>query len=412
MNSYLKLTTVLLLGVILFAMVSPSQPTQAQTGDPEQDLTTQLYVEINRYFIEAEELPLGRSEVLDAVAQVIADELGETGTYRSVPPVLADEEGYPRWSDNSQRILSAPYQFIGIQNPFEVATIWQEAIIESANTGNFREMGIATSSYVAVRGGTVQNVYVVVMGAQPNVIPAVINAGEPKVYDRNVELYIRNELSLAYFTDDNTIQQADTVRIANSEDELASAPELKWEEVSFAYPWELTDGFGEKSVWVEWTDDKGFSITYEAIVEYADANAIPEPIPSVAEIPITLVLSYEGNTFTLQIETERDDVRIQEIYFTWLDGLRAYEIENADNLIDVDLEEFSPNDCIQIRTRSEQIEPVDGCDNIFLDANEFINVSQVFWNPEEFDTFVVYDGPRELGICETSAGVCEIQLRP
>ncbi|NJK83824.1 MAG: hypothetical protein HC912_08445, partial [Saprospiraceae bacterium] len=56
MNSYLKLTTVLLLGVILFAMVSPSQPTQAQTGDPEQDLATQLYVEINRYFIEAEEL--------------------------------------------------------------------------------------------------------------------------------------------------------------------------------------------------------------------------------------------------------------------------------------------------------------------------------------------------------------------
>lgn len=410
-----KLSRILLILFVVTVMIGTSAKISRAQDDGNGDTLTryaeELYVNINQGLIALEERPLQRNETLDAVAQVIADELEATGSYTSVPPVLADDLGYPRWPDNGQRVISLPYNGIGIQTPAEAADYWAEAIAETLADSKFREIGIGVSNYVAQAGGTVQTAYAIVLGAQPNVIPVVVNDGAAKVYSQEVELYVHNELTLSYETDATTLQRANEVRFANSEAELEQAAWQLWDDVNYAVPWQLTEGLGAKEVWIELRDAKGVTVKSVANVEIADPSTSPDAATLPAPSPITLVMTYGGDTFTLQIESDRPAVKLQEVYFTWFDNTRAYELENADNLADVNLAEFPTSDCIQIRVRSQQSTiAIPGCATIYLEANEFTEATQVFWGTE-FETFTVLDGPRDLGFCESDAGRCEIRLR-
>lgn len=410
-----KLSRILLILFVITVMIGTSAKISRAQDDGNADTLTryaeELYVNINQGLIALEERPLQRNETLDAIAQVIADELEATGSYTSVPPVLADDLGYPRWPDNGQRVISLPYNGIGIQTPAEAADYWVEAIAETLADSKFREIGIGVANYVAQAGGTVQTAYAIVLGAQPNVIPVVVNDGAAKVYSQEVELYVHNELTLSYETDATVLQRANEVRFANSEAELEQATWQLWDDLNSAVPWQLTDGFGAKEVWVELRDTKGVTVKSVANVEFADPATSPDAATLPAPSPITLVMTYGGDTFTLQVESDRPTVKLQEVYFTWFDDTRAYELENADNLADVNLAEFPTSDCIQIRVRSQQSTiAIPGCATIYLEANEFTEATQVFWGTE-FETFTVLDGPRDLGFCESDAGRCEIRLR-
>ncbi len=266
-RSFKVLSLLLLLGSLM--ALSVTSPVVAQ-DDEEGPTAEDVYVAINQLLIEQEARPLGRSELLDEIAQEIADELSNTGTFVTIPTRAADEVGYPRWPDNGQRVINQAINYIGLGTPEEFAAIWEEELPDILLTTFYREIGIGVSEYQAVRGGTVQNVYVIVLGAQPNVLPVVINDGAEVVYERDVELYIHNELSLAYETDSDVMQQAFIIRIADSEEDLDDAPELDWLDNNFAVPWQLTSGFGPKTIWVEFEDEKGFTVRSMVEVEYAN----------------------------------------------------------------------------------------------------------------------------------------------
>ncbi|MCI0711684.1 MAG: hypothetical protein L0154_16125 [Chloroflexi bacterium] len=392
------ITAILLLTVII--------PVHAQDGPDDPD---EFYVLLNQGLISEGQHPLARSEILNEIAQTIANEVVDNGASTSFPRELARALDYPLWPDNSQRVISTPYVRIGILSPQEVANLWDGPISANVALDGFREVGIATTSYVPVRGGNPQDVYVVVLGAQPNVIPLIINDGADVVTEQDVELYIHNEESLDYETDEDVVQRIVTVKIANSEAELADAEPLLWEDTNFGVPWELTDEFGEKSVWVELEDRKGAAVRYEATVEYAD----PETLDSgddTAEVTPALIMTYGGNSFTLQVQSPDAAVNIQDILFSWLNDTRTYELANAGSLAEVDLEAFEVGDCIQITLGTETAQSgIAGCNNIFVDNSTFTELARVFWNPE-FIEFKVFDGDTELGICSTREQRCQIEL--
>ncbi len=267
--------------IVVFAILGsvgiPSFSSRIWAQDDESETPTaeDVYIAVNQMLIAQEVRPLGRNELLDEIAQQIADELSETGTFITVPRVAADEVGYPRWPDNSQRVINQAINYIGLGTPEEFAAIWEEELPDILQLTYYREIGVGVSTYQAVRGGNIQNVYVLVLGAQPNVLPVIINDGSKTVYERDVELYIHNELSLAYETEPDVIQQAVTIRIANSEEELEDAPALDWQKNNFAVAWQLTEEYGPKTVWVEFEDEKGFTVRSVAEVEYADPSTAP-----------------------------------------------------------------------------------------------------------------------------------------
>lgn len=409
MKPQLILPIILLILMVVF--VPSTRPTAAQNGEAVYT-ADDVYVAVNQSIIDAEGRPLGRNAVLDAIAQSIADELSTTGTYEGLPRVIADELGYSRWPDGGQRVITEAINYIGIQSPDEFAAERQEDVINTLQNTFYREMGVAVGSYRAVASGTVQNVYVIVMGAQPNVLPIVINDGAETVYSQEVELYLHNEFSLAYETEANIIQRVTQVRIANSEAELDSAQPIQWDGNDYALAWQLTDDYGSKEVWVEFEDEKGVRVRSTASVEYADpATAPTEPTPTVIET--TLNMTFGGETFTLAVDSNASAVRLQEVYFQWeLQGFdRAYEIENPDGLQSVDLESFNSANCLQIRwVGAQTVLNVPGCENIFLEANRFTEIEDVFWAPA-VKTFEVWDGPRLLGTCTIADGTCAVTLQ-
>lgn len=397
---------------LIGTLLAPLYLTGVMAQDSDSPtLADELYLEINRGLIEEDAKPLARNEILDSVAETIAAELGASGQYQSVPPSLAASAGYPAWPDNSRRVLSEPLNLIGIQSPNAVAGFWTASIAGILANDQYREIGVATSAYVAVSGGTEQNVYVVVLAAQPNIIPVIINDGADTVYSQEVELYLHSELAVGYQTDEETIQRVTSVRIANSEDDLADADTLDWQANNQAVPWTLTDGFGEKSVWVEFEDSKGTTVRSEAVVEYADEAMKPTSTPDPADTPVMLNMTYGSDTFTLQISSEASSIDIQNLFFTWLDDLRTYQLSNADRLDNVNLTRFSTNQCIQVRVRGTgPAVDVPDCAAIYLEGNEFSDLGMAFWNPE-FGSFKVYNGSNELGTCSNGSTRCELELR-
>lgn len=402
---YLLLSAVFI--ALLFGSIIPASAQDEATSYSPDD----VYVAFNQSIIAADGRPLGRSEILDSIAQQIADELSTTGSYSSVPRVLADEYGYERWPDNGQRVINEAVNYIGADSPEDVALARQSDLIDILQNTFYREMGVGVSTYQAVEGGTIQNVYVVVMGARPNVLPVVINDGNSIATSRDVLLYIHNELSLAYETDAEIIQQAERIRIANDEDGLSNAQPIQWENNNFALPWELTPDYGEKTVWVEFEDEKGVRVRSSATVDYVDPNSL-EDASEDTDDSVTLFLTYAGDTLTLQIESERTSVRLQEVYFSWqIESFdRAYELENPEDLQGIDLENFSTNDCIQIRWQgAQEVVSAPDCEVIYLEARRFSALEDVFWD-SRFGSFDVYDGPRFLGTCSNNAGNCRVQF--
>lgn len=409
----MKTPHVLLIVMILLGLLMIPAPQHTEAQSSETTFTAQdLYVAVNQSLIDADARPLGRSDTLDMIAQDIANELSTTRTYDGVPRELADEFGFPRWPDNGQRVINEAVNYIGIESPDFFAETEQETFIDILQNTFYREMGVAVASYQAVAAGTVQNVYVVVMGARPNVLPVVINDGAETVYSRDVDLYIHNEFSLAYETEPDIIQRALRFRIANSEAGLDDAQPIEWENNNYALDWQLTEDFGEKEVWVEFEDEKGVRVRSSTTVEFADPATAPTPEPSPEPEDTTLNMTYRDDTFTLVLDSNRPTARLQEVFFQWeIDGLsRAYEIENPDGFQEVNLEAFSTDDCLQIRwVGLQSIQPVEGCTTVFLEAQRFTEIEDVFWNTR-VATFEVWDGPNLLGTCEIAAGSCSVAL--
>ncbi len=108
------------------------------------------------------------------------------------------------------------------------------------------------------------------------------------------------------------------------------------------------DDYGEKHIWVEFEDDKGFRIRSQATVAYENLDSRPAATSPPAAQPTILQMDYDTNTFTLQVDSSFSAVRLQEVYFTWEDERFAYEIELAGDLADVDLEAFDSDACLLI----------------------------------------------------------------
>jgi hypothetical protein len=401
---------VLILGAISLSTLPLTSPVNAQ-DDPSataDDLTIQL----NRRLIENGMRPLARNETLDMIAQTIADELGATGAYTSLPRVLADQMDYARWPDGGQRVINQAFNVITPESPHFFIDMVTGDLINVLQSTFYREVGVGISTRVAVDGGTEQNVYTIVMGAQPNILPVIVNAGSPTVYVRDINLYIHNELSLAYQTDGNVIVRAREIRIANSEGDLDGAEWQTWDpnNDTLAIPWTLTQEYGNKTVWVEFMDDTGFTLRSSTTVTYADPATAPAPEIDPGLPSVDLVMTYGDDTFTLQVVTDRSSVNLEDIYFTWIDGLRAYALSNADALSTVNLEQIGAGTCVQIRLRDLTQVETEGCQNIILEAEEFTDVERVFWNPA-FEGFVVFNGTDVLGVCDSSTVQCTVQLQ-
>jgi len=143
----------------------------------------------------------------------------------------------------------------------------------------YREIGIAYQE----NKDNGRNYYVFVFGAQPNVLPIIVadfsarNQIATTVSSREVLLYINDENShrpggLDYIGGIQNMQVSEQPITADCPTGFSS----DWEAYQNAMPFELSDGFGAKTIYVRLCDANGKSLDVSTTLTYAPATPLPE----------------------------------------------------------------------------------------------------------------------------------------
>ncbi len=165
----------------------------------------------------------------------------------------------------------------------------------------YREIGIA------YRGNNAngRDYYVLVFGAQPNVLPIIVadlkakNVIAETVSSRNVLLYINDENSHRAGGAD-FIGGIQNMRVSeqNVDLECPTTYSPDWEPYQNAIQLTLSDGFGSKTIYVELCDGVGKKIRVNTSVVYAPATPVPDPTASASTATPPNVLQMANNTQT------------------------------------------------------------------------------------------------------------------
>ena len=147
----------------------------------------------------------------------------------------------------------------------------------------YREIGIAYQE----NKDNGRDYYVFVFGAQPNVLPIIVadlsarNAIAETVSSRDVLLYINDENSHRAGGLD-FIGGIQNMRVSEQQDDLdcPTGFSTDWEPYQNAIQWELSDGFGLKTIYVQLCDSTGQKRTSSTSVNYAPATLVPDPTAS------------------------------------------------------------------------------------------------------------------------------------
>lgn len=249
----------------------------AQTGSDEpldgEQMAAAFVAEFNRILREDLEHPaLARNPILDEIAQNIARQVGcQDGRVTFDIQEEAAERGFALYpDDNLARTTRIPLLPAVNQRPIEeIAEAYTPAIYGSniAQQGRFyREIGVGVDPCVARVGQTVgssqQYGIFVILGAQPNVIPVVIENGETSLPAEStpleVTLSVHEELSRPRSDIFGATQE---IRLSNEPltDEVEAIPYAPF------VAWELPE-CGENTVYYELTDEAGMTVEGETSV--------------------------------------------------------------------------------------------------------------------------------------------------
>lgn len=137
----------------------------------------------------------------------------------------------------------------------------------------YRELGIGIAS--APMGGYI---FVLVFGAQPNVLPIFINNGSGTASAPNVTLLLGDEQVVASGDGASTIGHPIEMQISND----PSFKNAKWQPYAGKVPWTLTSGSGTQTVYVKYRDAHSRTATASdsIIVGTAEMSKASNPMPT------------------------------------------------------------------------------------------------------------------------------------
>ena len=260
--------------------------TYAQTHAQSPGAVADLAARINRERLARGLVPYALNTQLTVDAQAHAQDIGSmgqyghTGTDGSTVTDRAARAGYGKYSWG-YRIGE---NWARYHDTATAMAMWMESALHRNNILHalYREFGIGVAS--AQNGGFV---YVVVFGAQPNVLPIFVNDGATETRTLDVTITLSNEEVAQNGDGANNIGRAVEVQISNAAD-FASA---KWQPFAQHVSWALMPGGGTKTIYVKYRDAKGRtttvsdSIVYGALADLNRALVVPTVTVTATSTP-------------------------------------------------------------------------------------------------------------------------------
>jgi hypothetical protein len=267
----------------------------------------------------------------------------------------------------------------------------------------YREIGIAAIPH------PFGHIYVAVLGAEPDVLPAL-------VHPETGELYLSNEYS-QYATWNTWIQEVTSVRLFDGMGRPLQSDWIPWTETV-----DLPDDVGDQ-VFVLYTDDNvevmsRVDLERDIIVlpgHYPPPDPelllqmTPQPTlaPTLTPEPPRpeLLIVYDNRSLTI-INQGRRTVNLA---YTELVGA-SYTLEMTawNDVGNANIYQFAPGDCVQIWSGGEFNTPrkPEEC-RIVQSGRSNLRPTQLFWTMDSFD---VVDNGEVIATCEVGARRCEVDI--
>jgi hypothetical protein len=270
MRSVFRLPIQLALALVLVFVALGSARAQAPNA------VADLWTRVNRERITRNLPPLALNAQLTLAAQNHASEIARTGNYGhigadgSMASDRAARAGYGAYSwgrrigENWAHYFDAP----------TALGMWMESAPHRANILHalYREIGIGIAP--SQNGLTI---FVLVFGAQPNVLPVFINDGALATNDANVHLTLTSEDVASAGDGTNGIGKPTHIQISNASDFSGAT----WQTFSSRINWTLETGNGTRIVYVKYRDAKNRTATASASIALGATVSTPLHAPVI-----------------------------------------------------------------------------------------------------------------------------------
>ena len=266
-------------------------------ADAQSNAALDLLARINRERVSRGLAPYALNASLTTAAQNHANDAVRTGKYGhvgsdgSMAMDRAARAGYGAYSWG-RRIGE---NWANYHDVASAMTMWMDSAPHRANILHalYREIGIGV---VPTPVGT--TMYVLVFGAQPNVLPVFINDGATRTNELNVRLTLTTE-DVAASGDGTSIGKPTLVQISN----VANFAGATWQPFASSLKWTLDEDDTNKTVYVKYRDAKGRTATSSATIGFGavsqSSTALRAPVAQITATTTRAVTSTPLPSVTL-----------------------------------------------------------------------------------------------------------------
>lgn len=369
-----------------------------------------IHAQINEWRIGLGLTPLSLNDTLNRMA---LDQAAYLASLRYVPDnvhagrngegprvrALYDTYNWPTYG-TAQQLVLGEIAWIGDQD--DAIEFWHESVIhrQTATNNWYREIGVAAVPKRNGRG----NVIVVVMGAQPGVLPAIADP------EREV-LYLTNE---SYPRGSNHFH-AEQFRLFDNQGRPLSDGWQDWQA-------QIPLPTGSRSLYVLYANDEQQALAevslnpadiplpdYEAVwqsVQGVSTGPTATPVPTATPTPPPIPhirLTYDRNLLTL-VNTANTNANVARLVLASPDGTQRLAVRDWNaGFIRGTLNALPQWNCVQVALLDKNVNTPSDCRHSSL---TLVLPNQALWRSD----FVVLLDEATLATCRAGDGVCEFDL--
>lgn len=389
---------------------------------------------LNEWRISEGLSPLTVNETLTAMAAEQADYIASLPVIPAGGDIHQDAENRnPRQRSQEVRFAYPPYgpdyramvtEIAAIGSVTSAFRFWQssETHRNSALNPAYREVGIA-----AVSRGT-DTLFIVVFGAQPNVLPAIVDEAGEQIYLANENVIYQDP---AWVTTITQYQIFDEVGRPLTDGWQTWEPVIDWPDAESDTVYILyTDGENQAMAAVSRVTQEAvvmitptatftptasptmapdvFRTTVPTTTPSPVPSRTPSPAPTATDTPpppVALIIDYDRNGLTITTD-EQTGVDVSGVSLLGDNGRAVTLAAWARNMVALDLTRFRSGICLQAYPWDQSPPPVpSNCGRLL--AVLTVSPDGAFWRS---GTFMVQKNGEIIGTCDSADTTCRVPI--
>ena len=278
----------LLLLTSILVLLGVSTPIQRISGQDNEYTPEDFLLALNQELRDSGYLPLSRNQALDETAQFVINQTGCVGTWAGFLPTEAYLRGYGTYSSTDSishttngDVFPMAQSITNGRMVDDIAADVVEAIREQIAAHGYREIGIV------IQNCPPNQIFIfVVLGAQPDVLPIIVNNGETVIQAQGtsatVALSIHDEDGRPRYGGSSEFLggQEMQITVTNANQGITMQETLPYQDRMM-----LDLACGMNTIQIVLSDSAGHTMTSRTMVEVQGCNSPMQPTDTLTPLP-------------------------------------------------------------------------------------------------------------------------------